>query len=70
MHLRHESHDPADDHEARRSAHAEIHRRALAEARRTVFEMRARGEVGDAAFHRLEEEFDWAELGSGGREDS
>ena len=70
VHLRHESHDPADDHEARRSAHAEIHRRALAEARRTVFEMRARGEVGDAAFHRLEEEFDWAELGSGGREDS
>ena len=48
---------------ARRDASA----RAIAEARRTVFEMRAQGDIGDAAFHRLEEEFDWVELGSGAR---
>jgi monovalent cation/hydrogen antiporter len=48
-----------------RSAHADLHRRALVEARRTIFEMRAGGDIGDAAFHRLEEQFDWAELGSG-----
>ena len=52
---------------SRRSVHATLHRRALSEARSTVFEMRARGEIGDNAFHRLEEELDWVELGSGGR---
>jgi len=46
-----------------RSDHADMHRRAIAEARRTVFEMRAAGDIGDAAFHRLEEQFDWVELG-------
>jgi CPA1 family monovalent cation:H+ antiporter len=46
-----------------RSAHADLHRRALVEARRTVFEMRAGGDIGDAAFHRLEEQLDWVELG-------
>jgi monovalent cation/hydrogen antiporter len=55
----------AGEGRARRSAHAAMHRRALAEARRTVFEMRAKGDIGDAAFHRLEEEFDRVELGSG-----
>jgi CPA1 family monovalent cation:H+ antiporter len=55
------------DGTGRRSVHAAMHRRALIEARSTVFEMRARGEIGDAAFHRLEEELDWVELGSGGR---
>ena len=39
----------------------------MSEARSAVFEMRARGEIGDNAFHRLEEELDWVELGSGGR---
>jgi monovalent cation/hydrogen antiporter len=51
----------------RRSVHAAMHGRAVSEARRTVFEMRARGEIGDHAFHRLEEELDWVELGSGAR---
>jgi CPA1 family monovalent cation:H+ antiporter len=50
-----------------RSVHADLHRRAVSEARRAVFAMRARGEIGDHAFHRLEEELDWVELGSGGR---
>jgi CPA1 family monovalent cation:H+ antiporter len=46
-------------------SHREIHRRALAAARRAVFDMRARDDIGDDAFHRLEEEFDWVELGIG-----
>ena len=51
--------------ESRGSAHGEIHRRALAAARRVVFDMRARDDIGDDAFHRLEEEFDWVEMGIG-----
>jgi len=49
-----------------RSSHEEIHRRALDAARRVVFDMRARDDIGDDAFHRLEEEFDRIEMGSGG----
>jgi Na+/H+ antiporter len=44
-----------------------VHRRALAAARQVVFDMRANDDIGDHAFHRLEEEFDWLELGTGGR---
>ena len=55
------------DESSRRSVHAALHQRAVSEARSTVFEMRARGEIGDNAFHRLEEDLDWVELGSGGR---
>jgi Na+/H+ antiporter len=51
------------------SEHEEIHRRALDAARRVVFDMRARDEIGDDAFHRLEEELDWLEMGSGVREE-
>jgi monovalent cation/hydrogen antiporter len=47
------------------SAHGEIHRRALAAARRVVFDMRAKDDIGDDAFHRLEEEFDRIEMGIG-----
>jgi CPA1 family monovalent cation:H+ antiporter len=50
------------------ASHEAIHRRALAAARRVTFDMRARDEIGDDAFHRLEEELDWLEMGSGGRE--
>jgi CPA1 family monovalent cation:H+ antiporter len=51
--------------DARASAHEEIHRRALAAARRVVFDMRAKEDIGDDAFHRLEEEFDRVEMGIG-----
>jgi CPA1 family monovalent cation:H+ antiporter len=54
--------------DARASAHEEIHRRALAAARRVVFDMRATDDIGDDAFHRLEEEFDRVEMGSGAPE--
>jgi CPA1 family monovalent cation:H+ antiporter len=59
--------DPAGT-ETQRSAHDEIHQRALAAARQVVFEMRASDDIGDDAFHQLEEEFDWVEMGSGARQ--
>jgi CPA1 family monovalent cation:H+ antiporter len=42
--------------------HERIHQSALAAARHTVFEMREKDEIGDDAFHRLEQEFDWMEM--------
>jgi monovalent cation/hydrogen antiporter len=47
------------------TSHQAIHRRALEAARRVVFDMRDRDEIGDDAFHLLEEEFDWIEMGGG-----
>ena len=67
-HLSHAIAD-AEESEAGRSAHEEIHQRAIAAARHVVFEMRARDDIGDAAFHQLEEEFDWIEMGSGARDE-
>jgi CPA1 family monovalent cation:H+ antiporter len=52
---------------AHRSAHDEIHRGALEAARQAVFAMRASDEIGDDAFHQIEEELDWLEM-AGGRE--
>jgi len=49
----------------RRSAHAERHRAALDAARRTVLAMRANDEIGDDAFHTMEEELDWHEMAAG-----
>jgi CPA1 family monovalent cation:H+ antiporter len=37
-------------------------RRALEAERRALSDLRARGDIGDDAFHRVEEELDWAEL--------
>jgi CPA1 family monovalent cation:H+ antiporter len=48
-----------------RAAHTDLHRRALEAARSTVLDMRAKDDIGDDAFHVLEEEFDWIEMGSG-----
>src|SRR3954468_24347430 len=36
--------------------------RGIAVARRTTYELRISGEIGDDAYHVLEEEFDWAEM--------
>jgi CPA1 family monovalent cation:H+ antiporter len=63
-HLRQPTADPQAG-EARRSRHEDLHQRALAAARQTVFQMREQGDIGDAAFHRLEEEFDWVEMSNG-----
>ena len=45
------------------ASHEDVHRRALEAARRTVLAMRDRDEIGDDAFHRLEEELDRVEVG-------
>jgi Na+/H+ antiporter len=39
-----------------------LRRRAIGAARRSIFALRQSEVIGDDAFHRLEEEFDWAEL--------
>jgi monovalent cation/hydrogen antiporter len=46
-----------------RSADAEVRRRALAAARSVVLNLREADEIGDDAFHRIEEELDRLELG-------
>jgi monovalent cation/hydrogen antiporter len=51
-----------DDGFASTTRHHELHRRALEAARQTVLEMRATDEIGDDAFHRIEEELDWLEM--------
>jgi Na+/H+ antiporter len=56
-------HREADDSGDRsRSLHGELHRRVIQAARQTVFAMRANAEIGDDAFHRVEEELDWLEM--------
>ncbi len=42
-----------------------VRRRALAAARRTAIAMRRSGEIGDDAYHKFEEELDFAELSAG-----
>ena len=41
-----------------RPHYSELHRRALKAAREAVFAMRTKHEIGDDAFHRIEEELD------------
>ena len=43
-------------------AHGELHRSAINAARNAVLGMRATGEIGDDAFHLVEEELDWLEM--------
>ena len=43
-------------------AHALLRGRALEASRRAVLAMRAAGDIGDDAFHRIEEELDWLEM--------
>ena len=59
-----------EEGEARRFAHGDLHRRALQAARHTVLAMRASDEIGDDAFHLMEEELDWIEMAGGGKEDA
>lgn len=51
-----------DAGDATRFAHSELHRGALHAARQAVLAMRANGEIGDDAFHQIEEELDWLEM--------
>ncbi len=43
-----------------------LRRRAIGAARRSILELRQSEDIGDDAFHQLEEEFDWAELSAQG----
>jgi CPA1 family monovalent cation:H+ antiporter len=55
--------------DAGRAAHGEIHRTALQAARQAVLAMRASNEIGDDAFHLMEEELDWLEMAVGREQD-
>jgi NhaP-type Na+/H+ or K+/H+ antiporter len=59
--------DRDDGHDAGRLQHCEYHRRALQAARQEVLRMRASREIGDDAFHRVEEDLDWLEMAGGAR---
>ncbi|MEA3153077.1 MAG: monovalent cation/hydrogen antiporter, partial [Betaproteobacteria bacterium] len=52
----------ADAADNTRSVHSDIHRRALYAARQAVLAMRASDEIGDDAFHLIEEEMDRLEM--------
>jgi CPA1 family monovalent cation:H+ antiporter len=54
----------ANDVENQPETHQQLHRSALIVARRTIIAMRANDEIGDDAFHQLEQEFDWIEMAS------
>ena len=58
-----------DAADAMRSAHSELHRGAIRAAREVVLSMRDSDEIGDDAFHQLEEELDWLEMADGGKGD-
>jgi CPA1 family monovalent cation:H+ antiporter len=56
--------EPAGDDsaDAARPAHGDLHRTAVDAARQAVLAMRASDEIGDDAFHQMEEELDWLEM--------
>jgi Na+/H+ antiporter len=60
--------DP-DTATAREVAHSEIHRGAVGAARQAVLAMRDNDEIGDDAFHQMEEELDWLEMADGRKEE-
>jgi Na+/H+ antiporter len=53
----------------RESTHRDTHRRALQAAREAVLAMRSNEEIGDDAFHQMEEELDWIEMSGGRKQD-
>jgi NhaP-type Na+/H+ or K+/H+ antiporter len=58
-----------EERDAGQFAHRDIHREAVLAARQAVLAMRASEEIGDDAFHQMEEELDWIEMSAGGKED-
>jgi len=56
--------DPAEAGELS-PVHTDIRRRALQAARQAVIAMRARDEIGDDAFHQMEEQLDWLDMATG-----
>jgi CPA1 family monovalent cation:H+ antiporter len=66
-HLQAEPAAEAAPDDAGRSPHGDIHDVAVRAAREAVLAMRASDEIGDDAFHQMEEELDWFEMAGGGR---
>jgi Na+/H+ antiporter len=56
-----------EEGDRRRFAHSALHGRVLHAARQAVLGMRASDEIGDDAFHQIEEELDWIEMSGGGK---
>src|SRR4051812_40037218 len=54
-----------DVRQASHVQHGEFHRRALRAAREEILRMRATNEIGDDAFHQIEEDLDWLEMSGG-----
>ena len=48
--------------EAAHPGHTDLHREAVRAARQAILTMRANDEIGDDAFHEIEEELDWLEM--------
>lgn len=57
--------ETSDAADAPRAPHRELHRRVLQAAREAALTMRANDEIGDDAFHHLEEELDRFEIAVG-----
>ena len=68
-HLEHDHEDDGGDGgdggEGPGAEHTRLHREALAAARQAVLAMRESDEIGDDAFHEVEEELDWLEMADG-----
>lgn len=61
--------DPtSESRAAARAGYDDLRRRGLQAARQAVLALRTRDEIGDDAFHRMEEELDWLEMADGGQE--
>ena len=57
-----------EDHEGRETRHSvqtEMRGAALQAAREAVLDLRSTSEIGDDAFHLIEEELDWLEMAVG-----
>jgi Na+/H+ antiporter len=55
----------ADSTGAMHAEHIELHSKALAAARQALLTLRGSEDIGDDAFHRVEEELDWLEIAGG-----
>jgi CPA1 family monovalent cation:H+ antiporter len=51
-----------ETNEPMRAEHGALHRNAVNAARDAILAMRASDEIGDDAFHQIEEELDWLEM--------
>ena len=54
---------------ASRPVRIDIRRAALNAARQAIIDMRSKDEIGDDAFHRIEQELDWIEMAGGSSSD-